>query len=227
MTPTQDIDRHEEVWLLLPWLANGRVTEAERAQAEQHVRGCALCSRELSLERRLCQALASPDRITYAPGPSFRKLLKRIDGAPASASAAAPRLPVAPWWQGAVSLWRPPGLAWAATFVLGIGLAAGLAYRAAVPTAGRYVVHTDPRPAEHSVLHIAFDRKLTIGEVEELLRKNGARVVEGPGETGIFGVRPDEEQAMRALATKLRTDPRVRWVEPMSTGAPDSAPRER
>ncbi len=32
--------RHEEVWLLLPWLANGRLSPAEREMAEDHVRRC-------------------------------------------------------------------------------------------------------------------------------------------------------------------------------------------
>ena len=40
------------------------------------------------------------------------------------------------------------------------------------------------------MLHIAFERSLTVGEVEELLRSSGARIVEGPGTTGIFGVAP-------------------------------------
>jgi hypothetical protein len=225
----QDFDQHEEVWLLLPWLANGRITEAERDRAERHVRDCALCSAELRLERQLCQALASPERIIYAPGPSFRKLLTRIDSASASAPPRARRSPLpAAARQAVVSLWRPPGLAWAATFVLAIGLASSLAYQwSPAPTAGRYVVHTDPRPTERPILHIAFDRKLTIGEVEELLHSNGARVVEGPGDTGIFGVTPNSEQAMRALAGKLRSDPRVRWVEPVDTDAQGSASQER
>jgi hypothetical protein len=219
----QDFDQHEEVWLLLPWLANGRVTEAERERAERHVHDCAICSEELSLERRLCQALGSPDRITYAPGPSFRKLLKRIEGASEPAAAALHPLPAAAR-QAVASLWRPPGLAWAATFVLAVGLAGGLAYQwSTVPTQGRYVVHTDPRPAAQPVLHIALDRKLSIGEVEELLHADGARVVEeGPGQTGILGVTSDSGQAMQALAAKLRSDQRVRWVEPTDGAAPDT-----
>src|SRR4029077_14970674 len=75
-TPPQ----HAATWLLLPWLANGRLPAHERASAEQHVAGCVACARELALQRRMCEALAEPDRVTWAPGPSFRKLLDRIDG---------------------------------------------------------------------------------------------------------------------------------------------------
>src|SRR5215469_15364866 len=69
-----------ELWLLLPWLANGRLPHAERTRVEEHVRECEPCARELAAQRLMCQALTEPERITYAPGPSFRKLMDRIDG---------------------------------------------------------------------------------------------------------------------------------------------------
>ena len=90
-----------------------------------------------------------------------------------------------------------------------------------------YTTHTEGAKVTPNVLHIAFDRSLTIGEVEELLRSTGARVVEGPGNTGIFGVTPvavssgyvqDANREMRVLSARLRADPRVRWVEPLATG---------
>jgi hypothetical protein len=80
--------------------------------------------------------------------------------------------------------------------------------------------------------------------MEEMLRSAGARVVEGPGTTGIFGIAPvtatsrgpaesgDVSAEMRALAARLRADARVRWVEPLtgtdgSEGAQGRRTRER
>jgi hypothetical protein len=219
--------RHEESWLLLPWLANGRLSPAERAALEEHLRECAACTQELAQQRLMCQVLTEPQRVTYAPGPSLRKLMERIDGQPS----AGPR-PVNPTARpGAASAlaaaWRPPGLAWAATFVLAVGLAAfaPTAYRWSQP---RYATHTTAPRGTPGVLHIAFDRSLPIGEMEEMLRSAGARVVEGPGTTGIFGIVPVTAAArgsaesgevgpqMRALAARLRADARVRWVEPLT-----------
>ncbi len=219
--------RHEESWLLLPWLANGRLSPAERAALEEHLRECAACTQELAQQRLMCQVLTEPQRVTYAPGPSLRKLMERIDGQPS----AGPR-PVNPTARsGAASAlaaaWRPPGLAWAATFVLAVGLAAfaPAAYRWSQP---RYATHTTAPRGTPGVLHIAFDRSLPIGEMEEMLRSAGARVVEGPGTTGIFGIVPVTAAArgsaesgevgpqMRALAARLRADARVRWVEPLT-----------
>ncbi len=229
---------HEEIWLLLPWLANGRLSGAQRAQAEEHVRECALCAQAIATERQLCALLTQPERVTYAPGPSLRKLMERLDDAPP-----APALPAPPRPHRSratlAATWRPPGLAWAATFVLTIGLGALLAttYRWSQTP---YATVTTATPATPDVLHIAFERSLPVGEVEELLRSAGARVVEGPGSSGIFGIAPLTDTAlgsaqsgevspqMRALAARLRADARVRWVEPLAAeSATDDAQGRR
>ena len=219
--------RHEESWLLLPWLANGRLSHAEHAAVEQHLRECAACTEELARQRLMCQVLTEPQRVTYAPGPSLRKLMERIDGQPSAGPrpVSPPARPSAPARPGAAAAlaaaWRPPGLAWAATFVLAVGLAAFWSQP-------RYVTHTTAARGTPGVLHIAFDRSLPIGEMEEMLRSAGARVVEGPGTTGIFAIAPVTAAArgsaesgevspqMRALAARLRADARVRWVEPLT-----------
>ena len=219
--------RHEESWLLLPWLANGRLSQGERAALEEHLRECAACTQELAQQRLLCQVLTEPERVTYAPGPSLRKLMERIDGhAPARPQEVRPvSRRSAP--SALAAAWRPPGLAWAASFVLAIGLAAfaPTAYRCSQP---RYATHTALARATPGVLHIAFDRSLPIGEMEEMLRSAGARVVEGPETTGVFGIAPvtvtsrgpaesgEVSAQLRALAARLSADPRVRWVEPLT-----------
>jgi hypothetical protein len=217
---------HEESWLLLPWLANGRLAPAERMRLEQHLRGCDSCAREAAVQRRICRALTEPDRVTYASAPSLRKLMERIDGS------GAPRADVpgvaADRPRRTESAWRPPGFAWAASFVLavvGVAAIAGTAYQWSQP---RYVTHTETVRARDGVLHVAFERSLTIGEVEALLRSAGARVVEGPDASGVFGVAPVAQaatsaaaaQRLGALGEQLRTDVRVRWVEPRADAVP-------
>jgi len=218
---------HEESWLLLPWLANGRLSHAERAGVEEHLRECAACTQELARQRLLCQVLTEPERVTYAPGPSLRKLMERIEGrAPAKPQELRPiGRRSAP--SALAAAWRPPGLAWAASFVLAVGLAAfaPTAYRWSQP---RYATHTTSARGASDVLHVAFERSLPVGEMEEMLRSAGARVVEGPGTTGIFGIAPltatalgsaqsgEVSPQMRALAARLRADARVRWVEPLT-----------
>jgi hypothetical protein len=220
---------HAEAWLLLPWLASGRLPAAERSRAEQHVGSCAACARELAQQRLICQALTEPDRVTWAPGPSFRKLLDRIDGqagAPQRRQRLAARaLPLPSRLRHA---WRPPGIAWAASFVLAIGLGgvAATAYRWSQPLFMTHTLAVNPTPG---VLHIAFERSVSIGEVEDILHAAAAHVITGPDASGIFGIAPlpaaasastaapDAQSAqMRVLEAHLRADARVRWVEPLT-----------
>lgn len=225
---------HEEAWLALPWLANGRISQAERDKIEPHVHTCGECREELAFQRLLCDALGEPDRVTYAPGPSFRKLMERIDSAApqarksrgvTSSSVTSDRPRKSGSTPQRVSLWRPPGLAWAASFVLLIGIAGVVtgAYRSSQPI---YATHTDPTHTDPNVLHIAFDRSVTVGEADEALRSAGAHIVEGPDGTGIIGVSLDTgnsgkpaservDERLRLLSARLRADPRVRWVEPV------------
>jgi hypothetical protein len=232
---------HADAWLMLPWLANGRLAGAERLRVEEHVRGCALCTREVALQRRLCEVLTEPERVTYAPGPSFRKLMNRIDGR-------APRTPLVPpvprlrrFAATGAAAWRPPGLAWAASVLLAIGFVgfgAVTTYRWSQP---RYVTHTaEPLPGPTAasaapLLHIAFIPSLSIGEVTDALHGAGARIVEGPDATGILGVTPvaasadapDASRQLRALAARLHADARIRWIEPLpglSAEAPQHGP---
>ena len=224
---------HADAWLMLPWLANGRLSGAERVRVEEHVHGCVQCTREVALQRRLCEVLIEPERITYAPGPSFRKLMDRIDGRKPGAGAQ-PRISApAALAAKSSSAWRPPGLAWAASFVLAVGVLGlgATTYRWSQP---RYITHTAaPAPASIAVLHVAFGPSLPISEVGEALRSAGARVVEGPDDTGIVGVAPivaaagtvEGSAELHALAVRLRADARVRWVEPVAGAARADAPQ--
>jgi hypothetical protein len=222
-------NRHDQVWLLLPWLATGRLSAAERELAEEHVRHCSACEQELAVQHLMGNALTEPDRVTYAPGPSFRKLMDRIDAEePGSRARKAGRA------ADVRSLLQR--LAWAASFLMLFGITGLIVqtYRWSQPD---FRTVTDSPAVTPNVLHIALDRSIAIGEVEELLRTGGARIVEGPGNTGILGVTPVGVDArtpaakvnkqMRALSARLRTDPRVLWVQPLAdegTAADQRAP---
>jgi hypothetical protein len=203
---------HLQCWELLPWLANGRLTGAPRATAETHLRTCAACRQELEVQRRICTTLSAPERVTYAPGPSLRKLLDRIDGSPGRAESAPGAMRGRDRRAGA---WRPPALAWAASLVAILGATFWVAAeRWSQPL---YVTHTETQPRA-GALHIAFAPAVSVEDASALLRAAGARVVEGPDASGVFGVAPATDPAhgqLWRLASRLRADPRVRWVEPL------------
>jgi len=246
MIATVDPASHDEAWLALPWLASGRLSQTERDRIDAHVSTCRACREELAFQRLLCHALIEPDRVTYAPGPSFRKLMERIDGAAPPARKGAEARPGAVRPRRAPnstlhrpSLWRPPGLAWAASFILMIGLVGiiGTMHRSMQAS---YTTRSDAT-APPKVLHIAFQHTITIDEAREALRSTGAQIVEGPDSVGIFGVVPGLKpsgkltsermsEQLRLLSARLRADPRVRWVEPVAgddlpTDAQEPTPR--
>lgn len=218
---------HEQCWQLLPWLANGRLAASERSLVEEHLRDCAACVHELSVQRLLCQTLGAPERVTYAPGPSFRKLLERIDAEPRPTAACAPITARTT----ARRAWHSPALAWAASVL--VVLAAALwvtGQRWSLPLYGTY---TDPPARSAGVLQIALAPSLSIAEAGSLLQATGARIVAGPDASGVFRVSPagtaasaghDTSRQLRALAARLRADPRVRWIEPLPDAADPGGP---
>jgi hypothetical protein len=112
---------------------------------------------------------------------------------------------------------------------VGVAGLAATTYRWSQP---RYNTYTSV-PETSTVLHVAFVPSLPIADVGDALRNAGARVVEGPDATGIFGLVPaataanaaDASPALRALAVRLRADARVRWVEPLAgTAAAEALP---
>src|SRR5579871_1823639 len=168
---------HAQSWRLLPWLVNGRLAAAQRAALEEHLRGCPECRGELATQRRLAGLLAAPERVSYASGPSLRKLMERIDAQDPDAPPVPSRVRSRPVLTPAA--WRPPGMAWAATFLAALGLGLGLStlYRWSQPS---YATYTASAPHPARMLHIALDRSLPLSEVERVLGRAGARIADGP-----------------------------------------------
>ena len=72
-----------------------------------------------------------------------------------------------------------------------------------------------------------FNRQLAIWSAKfngqrPLLDPGGAQIVQGPDSTGVLGVTPvgvegkSTPKQLRALAARLRTDPRVLWIQPLA-----------
>ncbi|WP_141292061.1 zf-HC2 domain-containing protein, partial [Ideonella azotifigens] len=68
MNPAE-MQRHQATWALLPWLANGSATPAQRRQAEAHLATCADCREALRHEQQLVTEMAEP----ATPGPDLEQ----------------------------------------------------------------------------------------------------------------------------------------------------------
>jgi hypothetical protein len=80
MSDPKHDERHDSVWLLLPWYANGTLEAAERLLVEDHLAGCPSCREELARCNGLAAALRGRSEIAPSPHPlQLARLMERLD----------------------------------------------------------------------------------------------------------------------------------------------------
>lgn len=211
---------HQEVWSLLPWLANGRATPAQRQRAQAHLRVCADCRAELAREERLAHALALPAAAAPDAERGLQRLLQRLD----QPDQADPAAPLPGRWRalagtrlglGAVATLGLAELALVGALVL--WWVGGPAWQP--PDASPYRTLTQPEPggAEGPRWRVVFQEQRTVHELQALLRTQGLAIVAGPSEAGVFTLAaetaPRTAREADAVAARLRQSPLVRFAE--------------
>jgi hypothetical protein len=214
---------HRETWALLPWLANGSATPAQRERAQAHLRGCADCRAELAREQRLAQAMVQP----AAPAPDIERglqsLMRRIDVDDQAG-------PLPGRWRmlaGArLGLSAVAALGLAELLLVGAGALWWLNGTAPPPAdAAPYRTLTtqpDPAAADDVRWRVVFQEQRTLAELQGLLRTHGLSIVAGPSEAGVFTLAAALPQAAEAdaLAARLRQSPLVRFAEAVPRKGP-------
>jgi len=80
MSDPKHDERHDSVWLLLPWYANGTLETAERLLVEDHLAGCPGCRDEVARCNGLAAALRGRPEIAPSPHPlQLARLMERLD----------------------------------------------------------------------------------------------------------------------------------------------------
>ncbi|HXO26441.1 MAG TPA: zf-HC2 domain-containing protein [Thermoanaerobaculia bacterium] len=80
MSDPKHDERHDTVWLLLPWYANGTLETAERLLVEDHLAGCPGCREEVARCNGLAAALRARPEIAPSPHPlQLARLMERLD----------------------------------------------------------------------------------------------------------------------------------------------------
>ena len=108
MSADQYNSYHSEVVDLLPEYALGCLSQEEAAAVAQHLGKCAQCRSELRSFQGVVGALALAAPEVEPPADLRRKLLRRIQPVPPSASPERPQS----WWQLLVTLLQKPVPAW-------------------------------------------------------------------------------------------------------------------
>ena len=214
-----DDSAHREMDALLPWLVNGTLAGDELAAAQEHLRDCARCRREVELLQQL-DAFCAIDQPAPDSSPAYRRLAASIDSQ---------------WWgrrfgrrsvNSLVRLVRPWGHApawtrWAIAAQFAVIVGAGLFF--AVHDADSPAIYQSlgapaTRAAPAGAIAVVFDSALKESELRRILRTAGARVVDGPTESNAYVLQIGDGHRDAALAA-LRNEPGVRLAQPLSAAA--------
>jgi anti-sigma-K factor RskA len=207
---------HTEAQRLLPWFVNGTLKDEELALIERHLGECADCRREADGLRQL-QAAFTDTAPSADATQSFLRLRRRIE---TSRVQPLPRLTsirrtwssTSPWMRWAVAV------QFAAILILG-----GLQFVDDRPAA-TYRTLGDPdvssqgaTSASPDKLVVVFDPQISEAQMRRLLRASGARIVDGPTDTGAYVLVVPARRAA-TVREALQAAPGVTLVERL---APD------
>jgi hypothetical protein len=198
--------KHFEMKSLLPWYVNGTLSPEESAKLEAHLADCAECRAELELERTLNAQISDLPSGVEQGWASMRGHLERRPSRSARTALG-----------GTVGfLGRPIAMGWAlAAQAACLALVVGAAWIVLPRTdTAAYRTLGSPRPAATGDLVVIFKPTTTEQELREILRKSGARLVDGPTGADAY-VLQIRGGALTAALTRLRADRHVVLAEPI------------
>jgi len=226
---------HDEAFELIPWLVNGRLSGEERDRLERHLAECARCRHELEAQHRLRKAMRRADsNIEYAPHASFQKLWRRIEESPQADASdegidrGARRSDAPPAESRAWVRQRRWMMAAGAVLAVGVGLLAATEWRALSPDrASEYRTASAPpaQPDRDGQIRAVFSPNVTVEELTRIVSETRLTIVGGPSDSGVYtlAVQQGQDLPVADAIARLRSDPRVRFAEPViaeSRGSP-------
>jgi anti-sigma factor RsiW len=210
---------HQDAFALLPWFVNGTLDAGEQAQVEQHMQACATCRRERAWLAQLAGAYGQSDVLVDADRAFARiagRLADEVDDvrAPRRTAGAATSRRFA-WLAGTRITW----LRFAVALQLGVIVALGWVFITGVPAPGyRTLGAKHGTVREAGSLVIVFDPAATESDVRGILRRAGARIVDGPTAQGAYVLAvEDTPEALAAALERLRGERVVKLVAPLAT----------
>lgn len=185
--------RHDDIERLIPWYVNGTLNESEMDLVNEHLAGCAQCTRSVRAEMRFARTMrAAPAGIRQLPDVAV------------AWQALAHELPRRHNRRG-----MTVGTVVALLLVLlgGSLLAAGLWQRPAFQTL------TTPDTHDGPVVQLMLQPEASDQVLRQVRDGLEGGVLAGPTATGIYRLRLPAGSDGRAHAERLRDLPGVRWAE--------------
>lgn len=222
---------HDEIFELIPWLVNGRISRREQEYLEHHLGECEECRLEVDAQQRLQRAIRRDEsNIKYAPHASFQKLWSQIEASEQSAppvddayrsvnrgldlgrAAQAEHRAASP-----LQRWM---VAAATVLAVGLGLLLASSWRAQSPgRAAEYRTAAAPQAQfdRDGQIRAVFSLAVTVDELTRIVSENRLTIVGGPSDSGVYtlAVQPGQDLPVVDVLARLRSDPRVRFAEPV------------
>jgi anti-sigma factor RsiW len=213
--PTAD---HRDIWELLPWHVNGRLSEPDGRRVEAHLLVCGACRDECAAQRQIYQVIAADTAVEQMPMAGLNKLRQRIAG-----TAVADAVDSPPQQERRAAAWRPRAAAIAASLVavtVAVSIPATLhwqAQRHAGPPV-YYTVTAAAAPQAGAVIRAVFAPTVTLSELQSLLDDAHLRIISGPTEAGVYSLAMSGPQSIDWSLRKLRGHDTVRFAESIGSG---------
>lgn len=202
-------EEHQAAQMALPWLLKGSLAPAERARIDGHLHACAACRADLA-NLALIGSAAMPAAPACDPERALARLTPLLDGSAQETGAV-----TGPTAHAAAndSRWlRSLLLAQCAAIAVLLGLLLGQA-----PAGDPYLaLGTDSRPGAKLAVRFAPDTPER--ELRRIVQAGGARIVDGPLDSGAYLLSVPQPRIGAALA-RMRAEPMVQLAEPL-TGEP-------
>jgi anti-sigma factor RsiW len=210
---------HQGIWELLPWLVNGRLSEADRRRVEAHLRLCSACSEECVAQRRIYDVVSADTAVEQMPMAGLNKLRQRIEITERAATAETPPDQASsPNRRRATSAvgWRPRAAAVAASVIavsVALGIPAVLRWNQTRHTAAYYTVTTATPQHPGEVIRAVFAPTATLSELQAVLDDAHLKIVSGPTEAGVYSLAMTGPRSIDWSLRRLRVHDTVRFAE--------------
>jgi hypothetical protein len=221
----EEQERHDDVELLLPWHAAGRLNRRDAARVEQALANDNELARRYELVREeLGEAIRVNESLGAPSSRAMNKLFEMIDAEPARAPKAS--LNLGARLAAFLSSLRPRTLAYAGTaaavvMMLQAGILAGMFINE--PQGGPQLAsyeQADPA-AQGSFVLVRFNPQASAADITAFLQDNKATIVGGPAAgTGLFRLRVSEaklpQEELAATARRIGQNPAIGFSVPAS-----------
>ena len=215
---------HDEIWLLIPWYANGSLEGSDHDRVKAHLQVCLVCRRELASQAMLAKHLEHTPSVEISYKPSFERLMSRIheeEGLRAKANRNRQTHGKSPWlaqWKNSlIANFTPKHLI--PVFATGL-LAIALALLFGRPPLNEIkTYHTVANPNNlnrfnANDIRVIFAEQVTGQEIGKLIGSIGGSIVDGPSPVGAYTVRVADGIPLAQAISQLRGNKAVVFAEP-------------